>query len=178
VTAPGTPPPVWLAPAVALAHWTQSARAADSVASRQLRRLRTHAAWMVEHSQPRATHGLDELVVVGDVPRAPTDSAVERWARDAWERAIAAGASAERALAAHARRIISAGEAALVRVNRALAHERDATVRATLEAVEAGLTAILRPLARGIATAIGPVSAPALLIGLGLVLVMMGRSRR
>lgn len=178
MTAPGTPPPVWLRPAVALAYWTQSARAADAVTSRQLARLRTHARWLVDHSQPSsAAHGLG-VVVVGDVPPVPSSSEIERWARDAWDRAIAAGTATERALATHARRMLSAAEAALQRVSRALANERDATVRATLEAVEAGLTAILRPLARGIATATGPIAAPALLIGLGLVLVMLGSRRR
>jgi len=134
---------------------------------------------MVQHSHPAATHGT-ELggVEVGVVPQVPSDSDVETWARAAWERAIAAGLATERALRAHAGRLLAQGEVVLTRVSRALAAERDATVRATLEAVEAGLTAILRPLARGIATATGPIAGPALLIGVGLLLFFMGGSSR
>lgn len=152
-------PPVWLAPAVALARWTENARAADSIANTKLRSLRTNAAWLAA----RTTSAMSG-VEVGRVPGPPDDGSVATWARTVWERVQREGQAAQRDLARRSEGLIASAERALQDVRRQLDREVDTATREALTAVEAALTSILRPLSRGIATAVRP-------IGTGLVVV-------
>jgi len=143
--------PVWLQPAVALAKWTVQARAADTHANRALSNMRQNAAWVSARTETTSTSGrMPGGIVVGEVPPAPAESEIASWARAAWDRAEREGAAARRALEQHAQGLITQAERALANVRRQLDREVDEAVRQALTMVEATLTAILRPLARGI----------------------------
>jgi len=121
-----------------------------------------------------AMHG----IVVGELPSVPTPEDAAQWAANAWDRAVAEGASARASLSSHAREITSQAERALSDVRRALDRETDSAVRGALQAVEEGLTAILRPLSRAIRNVVAPIGPGLVLIGLAALAFMGGGGRR
>lgn len=156
-------PPAWLAPAAALAKWSEHARAVDSTAATVLARMRQNASAIAHEIDEGTMAGLE----VGSVPPAPTASEMQAWAAALWRRAREAGEAGRAALASESDSLIREAEAALVEVRRRLDRETDTAVREALGITEGALTAILRPLSRGIATAARPLAGPLLLLGLG-----------
>lgn len=165
--------PNGLSVAAALARWTEDARAADSIAAQKLRGLAPHAA-VIAPLTNTAMHG----IVVGELPSVPTPEDAAQWAANAWDRAVAEGASARASLSSHAREITSQAERALSDVRRALDRETDSAVRGALQAVEEGLTAILRPLSRAVRNVVAPIGPGLVLIGLAALAFMGGGGRR
>lgn len=165
--------PATLPVAAALAQWTEHASAADSTAARQLRGLHQNAAWLL----PR-TEGHLSGIEIGAVPDAPTAASSESWAEQAWRLAQEEGEAARRELVRRADELVAQGERALTDTRRALDAEADRAIREALTMTEAGLTAILRPLSRGIATAAAPLGAGLILVGGAALLFMLPKGRR
>lgn len=163
--------PAWLRPAVALAKWTQQAVAQDSTAARYLASLRSNATYIAARTNAPRTGAR-----IGYVPPEPDASDVASWADAAWQRVTSEGAAARAALDSHAQGLIDQAERALRDVRAQLDRETDTAVREALRILEATLTAILRPLARGIRTATSGLALPALVLGAGLLLMSRRRA--